>query len=132
MRRTFIGLFLLVIMLGLIAMPRRSRSQTATAHGVLVTWVASTSSGVTGYNVYRATSSAGVCGTYAQVNAAAVTGTSWNDPTTNLSLSQPYCYVVQTVAGANESGPSTTATVTTPAAWPSNPNPPASCSATVQ
>lgn len=62
-------------------------------HHMDVTWVASVSSGVTGYNVYRGTVSGGP---YSQINGALVIGTSYTDNA--VSSGQQYCYVITAFA----------------------------------
>lgn len=63
------------------------------AHAVL-SWTASASTGVSGYNVYRATAAAGP---YAKVNATPVAGTGYDD--TSVTLGGNYWYRVRAVAG---------------------------------
>lgn len=97
-----------------------------TPHGVLVQWTASTST-VVGYNVYRGTSASGP---FTKLTASPVTGTSYLDPTTDLTISTSYVYQVTAVdSNGDESVASNQATVTTPTTFPTNPNPPSGCSA---
>ncbi len=63
-----------------------------TAHAQL-SWTASTSSGVAGYNVYRATAAGGP---YAKINGSPVAGTSYDD--TTVTLGGDYWYRVRAVA----------------------------------
>src|SRR5262245_26502842 len=49
---------------------------TPTTHGVSLTWAASTSANIAGYNVYRATTSGGP---YTKLNASVVSGLSYSD-----------------------------------------------------
>jgi hypothetical protein len=63
-----------------------------TAHAVL-NWTASTSTGVAGYNVYRATAAGGP---YTKINATPVAGTSYDD--TSATLGADYWYRVRAVA----------------------------------
>jgi hypothetical protein len=138
--RNIIGLALAGLLCLFIIIPRHFNGQTATTHGVLVSWVAPTAvSGVTitGYAIWRAPESGTTCGTFSQVGTASGAATlSWNDPTSDLSVSASYCYEVQTLgtnsAGATQSAASPQATVTTPASWPANPSAPSSCTAKVQ
>ncbi|HVJ05724.1 MAG TPA: alkaline phosphatase family protein [Candidatus Saccharimonadales bacterium] len=75
-------------------------SSTATVHSVTLTWTASSSSGVSGYNVYRSTTS-GI--SYAKLTSSQVTGTSYTDA--NVSAGATYYYVVTAVgASGAESG----------------------------
>lgn len=61
-------------------------------HSITVTWTASVSTGVTGYNVYRSTVSGGP---YTKV-APLVAGTTYNDSA--VTAGNRYCYVVTSVA----------------------------------
>jgi hypothetical protein len=80
-------------------------------HTVALSWVASTTSGVT-YNVYRATTSGGY--NYATpLNSTPISGTSFTDCT--ASLGQTYYYVIRAVdASGNQSANSSETTVTVP------------------
>lgn len=70
-----------------------------TASTVSLSWTASISSGVSGYNVYRAGTSAGP---FTKVNASLVTATSFTD--TTVQSGQTYYYVLTAVdASTNES-----------------------------
>jgi len=87
-----------------------STTPTGNLHGVTVTWVASVSSNVVGYNLYRATS---LTGNYTRVNSALIGGTSYADNT--VSAGQAYIYAATAVdSGGNESLFSTTATASVP------------------
>ncbi|HEY6273393.1 MAG TPA: choice-of-anchor D domain-containing protein, partial [Terriglobales bacterium] len=79
-------------------------------HWVQLTWTASSSSDVTGYDVYRSQP----CGdSYSQVNSSPVTGTSYVDSTVTAGLT--YCYVATAVGEAgSERGNSNQAAVTIP------------------
>jgi len=66
-------------------------------HVVSVTWTASTSSGVTGYQISRGTSSSGPFTVLASVTGAATT--SYTD--TTVVSGTTYYYVVATVAGSS-------------------------------
>jgi hypothetical protein len=73
-------------------------------HTVHLSWNASTSSGVAGYNIYRApyTSS---CGAYAKVNSVPNTGTLYTDAV--VADGTNYCYATTAVDSSNrESGDS--------------------------
>lgn len=61
-------------------------------HSVTLTWVASTSPNVMGYNILRGTVSGGP---YAQVNSLLVTGTSYQD--TTVQAGQTYYYVTTAI-----------------------------------
>ena len=86
---------------------------TCFLHYVLLTWTASPSSGIAGYNVYRS-SSAG--GPYTKMNSALIT-TSFTFSDTTSQAGQTYYYVATAVSTSNaESAYSTpiSATVPTP------------------
>jgi len=78
-------------------------------HSVVLTWTASTSTGVTGYNVYRGGQTGGP---YTIQNSSPVSGTIYYD--TNVQSGQPYFYVVQSVAGSAVSANSAEASATVP------------------
>ncbi len=83
---------------------------TGTARSVDLTWTASTSAGVTGYRVYRATTSGGP---YTEVTTAPVTGTAFTDQIVQGGLT--YYYVVRAVdSSGNQSTNSNQATAAIP------------------
>jgi hypothetical protein len=69
----------------------------AVVESVNLSWIASTSDGVTGYNVYRSTVSGGP---YSPITSSPVAGTGFVDST--VSSEQTFFYVVTSVAGGNE------------------------------
>ena len=72
---------------------------TPTTHGVTLTWVASTSANLAGYNVYRATTTGGP---YTKLNPSVVTALGYDD--TAVQAGQSYFYVVTAVdTSKNES-----------------------------
>lgn len=77
---------------------------------VALAWTASTSTGVNGYNVYRATSASGP---FTLLNTALVTVTSYSD--LSATVGQTYTYEVAAVAPA--------CTPTTPATTPCGQSP---------
>ncbi|HKS67243.1 MAG TPA: choice-of-anchor D domain-containing protein [Candidatus Acidoferrales bacterium] len=78
------------------------------SHSVALSWMASTSSGVTGYNVYRGT----VLGSYSKMNGSPVAQASYTDATVQGGT---YYYVVTAVNSSNaESTYSDPATVVVP------------------
>jgi hypothetical protein len=125
-----------LFLLALLCTPLQAQS----AHSVSLSWVASTTTGVAGYNVYRApcsgTVTAGVCGsgigTFGKVNAALV-GTSYTDNT--VAAGGKYVFYATAVcttgcgtdsngaAITGESGPSNTVAVSVPLD-PVTPKPP--------
>jgi fibronectin type 3 domain-containing protein len=84
-----------------------------TCHPTILTWVASTSSNLAGYNVYRSTSSTG---TYAKLNSTLIMGTTFTDGTSQPGAT--YYYTATSVdTSGNESAPSSPAvqaTIPTP------------------
>jgi hypothetical protein len=79
-------------------------------HSVSLSWTASTSSGVTGYNVFRGTTSGGP---YTQLNGSPVGTTSYTDSA--VQAGQTYYYVTTAVNGSGtQSGYSTLASAIVP------------------
>jgi fibronectin type 3 domain-containing protein len=79
-------------------------------HSVALTWTASTSNGVVGYNIYRGTVSGGP---YAEINTALDTST--NDTDSTVQGGQTYYYVVTAVDSTGaESGYSNQTTAVIP------------------
>jgi len=66
-------------------------------HSVSLTWTASTSANIAGYNVYRSTTSGGQ---YTQLNSGLVTTTSYTDG--SVVAGQTYYYVTTAVDTSNE------------------------------
>ena len=79
------------------------------SHSVTLTWTASTSSGVTGYYVFRSTTNGGP---YTQLTSTAVTGTTYTD--TSVSALTTYYYVVTALVGSSQSGYSSQASALVP------------------
>ena len=84
---------------------------TATvSHSVSLTWTASNSPSIAGYNVYRSTTNGG---SYTQINSSLVATTSYTD--TNVTAGQTYYYVTTAVdTSNNQSAYSTQAQATVP------------------
>ena len=83
---------------------------TPTTHGVTLTWTASTSANVAGYNVYRSTTKGGP---YSQLNSSPVTVLTYAD--NNVVAGQTYYYVFTAVdSSKNESAYSTEVSGTIP------------------
>src|SRR5271156_4736113 len=72
-------------------------------YSVVLTWTAPETSGVTGYNMYRAPYTSGTCGPYAVINTAPITAATYTDAT--VASGAQYCYEVTALVGAAESGP---------------------------
>lgn len=91
-----------------------------TTRPVLLSWTASTTATVTGYNVFRATSSAGP---FTQLNTVSITGTSYTDAGTigqtytyYVTAQGPLCTPATPVATpCGQSAPSTAVSTTVPA-----------------
>jgi hypothetical protein len=84
----------------------------AGTHDVILTWTASTTPGVVGYDVYRGTTSGGPYPT--QLNSASVNGTTYCDA--SVQAGQTYYYVVTAVASddVTQSADSLPASATVP------------------
>jgi hypothetical protein len=82
----------------------------ATQHSVQLSWNASISTGVSGYNVYRATTSGGYSTT--PLNPSPVTTLTYTDLT--VTASDQYFYVVTAVDGSEASADSNEISVTIP------------------
>jgi fibronectin type 3 domain-containing protein len=87
-----------------------SLSGTGT-HDVMLSWTASASSGVAGYNIYRGTTSGGESST--ALNSTPVTGDTYTDE--NVTAGATYYYVVMAVSsGGVQSAASNEADATVP------------------
>ena len=71
-----------------------------TANSVSLSWTASASSNVAGYNVYRGTTATGP---YTKVNSGVVAGTAYTD--TTAQPGETYYYVLTAVDGSNNESP---------------------------
>jgi len=82
------------------------------AHDVILTWTASTTSGVAGYNVYRGTTSGGESAT--PLDPTPIAGTAFADA--NVVAGQTYYYLVTAVAadGTEQSPGSSEVSATVP------------------
>jgi hypothetical protein len=78
-------------------------------HAVSLTWTASTSPGVTGYDIYRALVSGGP---YTEITSTPVPGTSYTD--TTVQAGETYYYVATAIAGDETSVYSVQAQATVP------------------
>ena len=76
------------------------------AHYATLSWTASVSTGVTGYNVYRATTPTATLanGLYTKVNSSPVVGVTYIDSTVSAGVS--YYYVTTAVSSSGESAAS--------------------------
>jgi Abnormal spindle-like microcephaly-assoc'd, ASPM-SPD-2-Hydin/Protein of unknown function (DUF1573) len=71
----------------------------APVHSVNLSWSASTSPNISGYNIYRA-AYAGACGAYSKINALLNTGTLYTNST--VVDGATYCYATTAVNTSNE------------------------------
>jgi fibronectin type 3 domain-containing protein len=82
----------------------------STTHSVSLSWTASTSPNISGYNVYRGTTAGGA---YTKVNSAPIGATTYADG--SVSGGKTYYYVTTAVDGSGgESGYSNQATAVVP------------------
>jgi hypothetical protein len=83
-----------------------------TSHYVVLSWTASTTPGVIGYNIYRGTTSGGPYPT--KLNSSPVTGTTYTDNT--VQAGETYYYVATAIAsdGVTEGAYSDEASATVP------------------
>jgi fibronectin type 3 domain-containing protein len=72
----------------------------AATYSAVLSWVASTSSDVTGYNVYRSTVSGG---SYTKINSSLITESTYTDST--VVSGKTYYYVTTSVDSSGEESP---------------------------
>jgi len=72
---------------------------SASQHRVDLSWAASTSPGVSGYNVYRAVYS-GACGSFSKINSALVPTATYTD--SEVTNGASYCYAATAVNVSKE------------------------------
>lgn len=75
----------------------------APVHTVSLSWTASATSGVTSYNIYRATLASNSCGSYSNVGSTASSVTDYTD-SGPLTDGTTYCYATTAVDPSGESG----------------------------
>ncbi len=104
MKKQLVRTLALALIAGIFIVPALLSQGPAYPYSVVLKWTASTSSGVTGQNVYRAPYSASSCGSYTLLTttALAATVTTYTDTTT--ATGQQYCYGVTALVGTAESG----------------------------
>jgi Abnormal spindle-like microcephaly-assoc'd, ASPM-SPD-2-Hydin len=73
----------------------------APVHSVSLTWTASTTTGITSYNVYRAVYASSVCGSYSNIGSTASTVTAYTDSV--VTDGTTYCYATTAVDSGGES-----------------------------
>jgi hypothetical protein len=75
----------------------------APTHTVNLSWNGSTSSGISGYNVYRALYTSAACGAFSKINSVLTTTTLYTD--SNVVDGKSYCYAATAVnSSSQESG----------------------------
>jgi hypothetical protein len=74
----------------------------APVHSVSLSWKASTSQGITSYNVYRAVYGTSSCGSYSNIASTASSITAYTD--TVVADGTTYCYATTAVDASGESG----------------------------
>ncbi|HEY6290504.1 MAG TPA: fibronectin type III domain-containing protein [Terriglobia bacterium] len=88
-----------------------SLSMLATTHSASLTWTASTSSGVTGYNVYRSTTNGGP---YTKLTSSPLGATATAYTDSSVTAGTTYYYMATALVGSSESGYSGQASATVP------------------
>ena len=91
------GTALLMGCAGLSSSPNQSVAPST--HTVDLTWAASDSGDVVGYNVYRAVYK-GACGSFSKINSAPLSDTRYTDSTVTNGAS--YCYAATAVSAYNQ------------------------------
>jgi fibronectin type 3 domain-containing protein len=74
----------------------------APVHTVALSWTASTTSGVTSYNVYRAVYGTNACGSYSKIGSTPSSVTAYTDSV--VADGTNYCYATTAVDPSGESG----------------------------
>jgi fibronectin type 3 domain-containing protein len=74
----------------------------APVHSVNLSWTASTTLGVTSYNVYRAVYGTISCGSYSKIGSTPSSSTTYTD--TAVADGTTYCYATTAVDPSGESG----------------------------
>lgn len=119
------------LILGAIPLQAQSSPPPATAHGIELTWTASTpgTNPIAGYNAWRCTGSSAVCTAtstnWTQINSTPITSTNYLDPAAGLSTSTTYSYFVEAQDTQGElSGPSNISTCAVGVSFPTSPSVP--------
>lgn len=84
------------------AYPLSGTGTPAPTYTVQLSWNASTSPNIVGYNIYRAPL-ASVCGAYTRLNSAPTPSTSYGDG--SVTAGQSYCYATTAVNSSNQESP---------------------------
>jgi fibronectin type 3 domain-containing protein len=103
-RYLVLSLVATVILIGCAGVSTSSRDigTGASAHTVGLSWDASTSAEVSGYNVYRAVYNYS-CGSFLKINSVLITSTSYTD--SEVTIGASYCYATTAVSTSGaESG----------------------------
>jgi len=72
----------------------------ASTHSVNLSWTASTSGGISGYNVYRTTYVNSACGSFSKINSVLDTTTLYTD--SSVANGSSYCYATTAVDSSNQ------------------------------
>jgi len=104
MKKLMVRAGFLALIAGIFLLPALLSQGPAYPYSVVLNWTASTSTGVTGQNVYRAPYSASACGTYTLLTSTPLASTSTTYSDTTAAAGQQYCYGVTALVGAAESG----------------------------
>jgi hypothetical protein len=86
---------------------------SAPVYSVALSWTASTTSGVTGYDVYRAVYGTSSCGSYASIGSTPSSSTVFTDNV--VADGTTYCYATKAIDASGESGYSNIVQATIPA-----------------
>jgi hypothetical protein len=86
---------------------------SAPVYSVMLSWTASTTSGVTGYEVYRAIFATNSCGSYSSIGSTPSSSTAFTDSV--VADGATYCYATRAVDASGESGYSNVVQATIPA-----------------
>src|ERR1700741_269511 len=73
-------------------------------YSVSLNWTLSTTSGVTGQNVYRSPSNGTACGTFTKLTSTQLSATATTFPDSSVVGGNWYCYQVTAVGPTGESG----------------------------
>lgn len=98
-RLSVLSLVALLILIGCAGVSTSSRDTGtgASAHTVGLSWDASTSAEVSGYNVYRSVYTYS-CGSFLKINPAPITSTSYTD--SEVTTGASYCYATTAVTAS--------------------------------
>jgi fibronectin type 3 domain-containing protein len=101
LRLLILSLAVTVMLIGCGGLSTSSRDTGtgASTHTVALSWAASTSADVSGYNVYRAVYT-NSCGSFSKINSVLIASTSYRD--SEVTNGTSYCYAASAVDTSNE------------------------------